>query len=856
MRIQRCLVAARKRFRLSALTVAALCCLGVSCPSAKAQPGAGDLIRTGNLVQDLSGYRWKLKRMRPGQGVVQGLNELPAADIETHVWISGRVPGDVYTDLWKAGVLEDPYWGRNSTKAQWVMLDEWWYSLQFDVGETLKDKVVRLEFDGVDYACDVWLNGNKLGRHEGMFSPFAFDVTDFVNSGPRWDKGRNILMVKLDPPPQVNHKVAGLKTPWFGDYWRDLVPFGIWRPVRLVASGKVRIDDVYVKPVVRDDGTAVVKFEVTLENHADQAMEIKMPIAIEGKNFSSETLATEVQTRVEPGKQVVTAEIDVADPQLWWPWDLGKPNLYNATIEVRLGDVVHHQQTETFGIRQIKMEWNPGFGPDEVSFPRTVMLNGKRHFIRSACWGGPPDIFVGRTSPDEYKTLIDLAKAANMNNIRIFGWHPPEIPEFYQYCDEAGLTVWQDVIPLGTANISQEPSFVERIYREAVTVIKERRNHPCLILIEGGEEAFLRAADPVFTKGFLEELGRRLQQHVDLPYVPDSPLTCAIAQSVGYKPKEAVHALAYFYSMGRWLMEDWYRSLDFPIVPELAITSVPSVESLKRFIPPDELWPPGPSWGHHWADLDRLRMQNFDCFGDERTGSLEEFVNATQDAQGTIFQLAVEHFRRAKPRCSGVSLCHFITYWPDMKWGIVDAYQEPKRSYEYVKRAYQPLLVSLDFERRRWKPGESLDAKVWLINDTYQSHQDCVVRLNIKNSDGAELAVNEFDVASVDEDSSLAIGELKWQVDSTVEDSFVVSLSLLNADGVVLSSNQYQLLIGDQEQARQRMAAMGKTRSQANLEYTYGNYYRFFPSMIGEGDASSDSADGVPRAGAFSKDQP
>ena len=154
-----------------------------------------------------------------------------------------------------------------------------------------------------------------------------------------------------------------------------------------------------------------------------------------------------------------------------------------------------------------------------------------------------------------------------------------------------------------------------------------------------------------------------MRQHVDLPYVPDSPLTCPIAQSVGYKPKEAVHALAYFYSMGRWLMEDWYTSLDFPIVPGAAITSVPSVERLKKFILEEELWPPGPSWGHHWADLQRLRMQNFDAFGDERIGSLEEFVNATQDAQGTIFQLSVEHFRRAKPRTSGIALCHFIEFF-------------------------------------------------------------------------------------------------------------------------------------------------------------------------------------------------
>lgn len=99
--------------------------LSLSSSSALAQPEAGDQVKNeGQLVQDLSGFSWKLKRMRPGQGVREGLHELPQADIETLVWMPARVPGDVYTDLWKAGALDDPYWGRNSMKAQWVMYEE------------------------------------------------------------------------------------------------------------------------------------------------------------------------------------------------------------------------------------------------------------------------------------------------------------------------------------------------------------------------------------------------------------------------------------------------------------------------------------------------------------------------------------------------------------------------------------------------------------------------------------------------------------------------------------------------------------------------------------------------------------
>ena len=125
------------------------------------------------VVRDLSGYKWKMKMMLPGEGVKASLHELPPADIETLVWNPAKIPGDVYTDLWKVGAIEDPYFGRNSVKAQWVQHYEWWYSYQFNVTEDITDQIVRIDFEGVDYSCDVWLNGVHLGRHEGAFSSFS-----------------------------------------------------------------------------------------------------------------------------------------------------------------------------------------------------------------------------------------------------------------------------------------------------------------------------------------------------------------------------------------------------------------------------------------------------------------------------------------------------------------------------------------------------------------------------------------------------------------------------------------------------------------------------------------------------------
>lgn len=811
---------------------------------------------TSQSVRDLSGMMWRFKMMLPGEGVKKGLHKLPSEDIETLVWNNAKVPGDVYTDLWKAGVIEDPYFGRNSVKAQWVQQYEWWYAYQFSVTEGVEDQVVEILFEGVDYSCEVWLNGHYLGKHEGLFSSFKFKVNDYLRIH-EWDylKGRNMLMVKLDPPPQVNAFVAGKKTPWFGDYTRDFTTIGIWRPVKLIRTGKVRFSDVYAKNSINEDGSADVNLELTVENTTDKTKEMTFQASIEGENFDMEKLEVEFKKAIKPRTHLVTENIHLENPKLWWPWDLGDPNLYKVKISLKDGETNHDVNETVFGIREVTSQWNPGFEKDvDVTFPRSTYINGKFHFIRSACWGGPPDIYVGRTDTSEYKELIRLAKEMNMNNIRIFGWHPPEIPEFYQYADEMGMTIWQDIIPLGTGNIPSDEENLAEIFNEGVKVIKERRNHPSLIMMEGGEEMMFRTRDPHFGRAFLERLGDSLVKYSGLPYVPDSPMTDHVAQEAGFKPKEAVHALRYFYDMGEWLHEDWYQTKadGYPIVPEFAITSVPSVESLEKFIPANEMWPPGLSWGHHWADLTRLRMQNWDVFGSEMKSSLEEFVNATQDAQGIIFQNGIEHFRRDKPSLSGIALCHYITYGPDMKWGIVDNYQQPKNSYYFVQKAYQPLLVNFEFKKRRWDTKEPFVGNIWVVNDFYKSYENCKVKFEIKNDAGKVLSSKTFDIEKIEENSAKSFFSIEEKVLRSVEDKFFVTLELTDDDGQVVSENDYFFLIGDQAAASARFKEWKVERlEQENKHGGYGSYYHFFEDFTGQNGKKYESGIQTPRAIGF-----
>ncbi|EIJ40718.1 beta-galactosidase/beta-glucuronidase [Galbibacter orientalis DSM 19592] len=833
--------------------------IGLSTANMYGQPNTTLSHQESNQFErDFSGMKWRMKMMLPGEGIKRGLHKLPSEDIETLVWNNAEVPGDVYTDLWKAGAIEDPYFGRNSVKAQWVQQYEWWYAYQFQVTEGIEDQVVDIVFEGVDYSCEVWLNGHYLGKNEGAFSGFSFNVNDYLRiNNHDYLKGQNMLIVKINPAPQVNALVAGKKTPWFGDYWRDIAPMGIWRPVKMVRSGKVRFKDVYAKTKINKNGSADVTMEMTIENTDDASKKMNFIISLEGKNFESEKLEFNFNENITRGTHKVTKTIHIDNPKLWWPWDLGDPNLYQAKISLKEGQVNHDINETTFGIREVTSKWNPGFEKGvDVSFPRSTYINGKFHFIRSACWGGPPDIFVGRTSPEEYYELIKMAKEMNMNNIRIFGWHPPEIPEFYQYADEMGMTIWQDMIPLGTGNFPIDEEHVSEIFNEAVKVVKERRNHPSLIMMEGGEEMMFRTRDPHAGRKFLERLGDSLQAYVPLPYVPDSPMTDHVAQEAGFKPKEAVHALRYFYDMGEWLHEDWYQTKadGYPIVPEFAITSVPSVESLRKFIPEDELWKPGLSWGHHWADLTRLRMQNWDVFGDEMKGSLEEFVNATQDAQGIIFQNGIEHFRRDKPSLSAIALCHYITYWPDMKWGIVDNYQKPKRSYYYVQKAYQPLLVNFEFKKRRWHTDEPFLGNIWVINDFYTVYKNCTINFTIKNDKKNTLFNKTYDVAKIDENSARKFFEINQDILGKVKEKFYVELELLDSDGNQISHNDYFFLIGDQEVATKHFQAWKEERLKQENENGhggYGSYYFFFDEFTRENGKDYESGTQTPRAKGF-----
>ena len=257
-------------------------------------------------------------------------------------------------------------------------------------------------------------------------------------------------------------------------------------------------------------------------------------------------------------------------------------------------------------------------------------------------------------------------------------------------------------------------------------------------------------------------------------------------------------------------------------------------ESLKKFIPEDELWPMGPSWAYHWADIDMLINLNYEVFGDYKMASLEEFVEATQIAQGTVIQFALETYRRRKPKMSGVALCHFITHVPDIKWGVVDYYGKKKIAFNWLKRSYAPLIPSLQFNKRRWNEGSEFTAQLWIVNDYQKAFENVTLEWKIMYQ-GKKTRAAGTQLVNVKQDSAEAFIDINWLIPTDAVGTFEVAVAVKGSDGNVLANNHYTLLIADQAQAKEKSLRY-LAKAQAQIDKYGHSIYRYWPNMWEEQD--------------------
>ena len=425
----------------------------------------------------LDGSDWEFKPFYGMDWLMRNSHKPDTRDI--HGWLSGgTVPGSVVHDLWQRGDIPDPTIDLNSLLIEWVPQRTWLYRKRFTAPADLQGRRVLLRFEGVDYAAQFFLNGEPLGQHASMYTPVEFDVSHVLNYGTE-----NLLAVVLDPAPAEQPQVSRTSlvrthksrmTYWW-DFCPRMVHVGIWDRVALVASGPVRIDDVWVRATLNSDYTrAEVTVQVALDGDAPA----------EGAIVLSQAGETIVRQRFERANgSTGIAQFTIEDPALWWPNGAGDQPLYEAQVTVRDANGVESDaRMITFGIREIV--FMPNDTPDTDALPYTPRVNGRKIYIKGWNWV-PIDVLYGVERPEKLEHLLTLAKRANVNMLRIWGGGLIEKEAFYDLCDRLGIMVWQEFIQSSSGidnTPSSDPAFLELLESEARHIVPRKRNHPSLTI--------------------------------------------------------------------------------------------------------------------------------------------------------------------------------------------------------------------------------------------------------------------------------------------------------------------------------------------------------------------------------------
>jgi len=634
--------------------------------------------------------------------------------------ISAPVPGEVHPALQEAGIIPDPFYGMQAKDAEWVEDKDWWYRCTFRLPEGFQQTQTFLEFDGLDTFATVLLDAQVIGQADNMFLPIRFDVTDRLGEGEE-----HVLEVRFTSAARVmaatdlegymahhSHDRIGARKyqAVFGwDWIPRLVGAGIWRGVRVVSYDRLAIHDMHVVP--RAD-TGLVETAVEIDNPTGLTVNATIVARIDGRK------ASDRRVQFMPGRHVVHMKMMITNPASWWPNGHGGQPLYTVGIEVWSDNQLIDQDSRRFAFRDIELQLR-----DEAENPVfRFLVNGRPIFIKGSNWV-PADVFPSRTTPERYRRLLELARDAGINMIRVWGGGIYEAPLFYDLCDELGLMVWQDFM-FSFAEYPEWPSFTGSVAREARAMVRELRNHPSLALWCGNNECEMDIpVDAAWKgKGLFHDLINGIVRELDpsRPYWPSSPY----GGEKGRSSEEGdYHGEPWFKAL-QFSMEHWHEQFDGDMglfMSEFPTQGPPEVESLKHFIPQKELFPTdGPVW--EWHDKDNeirhekigmtshqaLLVMISGMMGEPR--SIEEFAEWGGVLQGEFLQAQIGHYRRR--RLGGAMFWMLADAWPATGFSVIDYYLRPKPAYYYARRAFAPLSLVFSLEDGR--------ITAWAISDRAQ----------------------------------------------------------------------------------------------------------------------------------------
>ncbi len=610
--------------------------------------------------------------------------------------IPAKVPGSVYGDLLAAGQMEEPFWRDNESAALALMEHDFTYTTIFTPTEGLTDcPRVLLRFHGLDTLANITLNGTPLDYTENMHRVYEYYVKNLLLPGEnrltvRFSSPTKYIRARSGPQFATGSPDAMAGFPslrkahcMFGWDWGPRLPdAGIWRDISLLGVDTARIRDVLVKQF-HEDGRAALEIDTHITRLTDAPAEVRVSVtAPDG------TVLTGVGE---------TCRIEVPDPRLWWPAGYGGQPLYRVEAELVSGGTRLDVWSRRIGLRtmtvsRVKSEHGESF---------SHCVNGVDVFAMGMDYI-PEDNLLPRVTPERTRRLLEDARAANVNTIRVWGggYYPDDY--FYDICDELGLLVWQDFM-FACAVYNLTDAFEETITAEFVDNIRRLRSHPSLALWCGNNEMEQFAGSGLWIRAMRQKSDYIKMFQYIIPkvlkaedpqafYWPSSPSSGGDFDEPGDPSRGDVHDWDVWHGLKPFTD---YRNYLFSYVSEFGFQSFPCMETIASFTLPEDR--------NVFSYIMEKHQRNATANGRIVTylsqnylypATLDKLVYASQLLQAQAMQYGVEHWRRNRGRCMGAVIWQLNDCWPVASWAGIDYFGRWKALQYYARRFFAPVLVS------------------------------------------------------------------------------------------------------------------------------------------------------------------
>ncbi|TKJ35237.1 MAG: glycoside hydrolase family 2 [Planctomycetes bacterium B3_Pla] len=673
--------------------------------------------------------------------------EICRADFDIQDWHSTSVPSTVLAALVANGVYKDPYFGMNLKEISSEPFEKpWWCRTKFQLSKTDAEKTTLLEFDGINYSANIWLNGRQIAAStqvKGAFRRFQFDISSCIC------KGSNVLAVEVVPPEPGDFSTG------FVD-WNPPPPdrnMGIIRGVRLRFCENVSIENPFVQTNLNAEtlDEATLTASAGLANHADRTVSGILEGKIESIRFS-EAVEIEPQGR----KTVEFTDIRITNPRIWWPHTMGKPDLYDLQLKFTVDDKVSDADSVRFGIRKVEDYTNE-------AGHKGFKINGRKVLIKAAGW--TDDLFLADTL-ESIDAQLKYVKHINLNSIRLEGiWGKDHT--LYDLCDKYGILMmvgwschWEHEQYLGKpvdgryggVTSSEDIDLISKSWQDQVIWL---RNHPSIYVWAVASD---KVPKPQLEQRYIETFEK---YDPSRPYLASTGGIGSEQQIIGedivvseISGCSGVKMLGpYAYTPPVYWYTDKNRGGAYGFNTETGPgAAVPPLESIRKMIPEDHLWPIDEFWEFHcglneFATLDRYREAIDRRYG--KAGNVKEFARKAQVLNYELMRPMFEAFRANKGAATGVVQWMLNAAWPKMYWQLYDKYLMPNGAFYAAKKACEPLHLLYNYG----------DRSVYAMNDHLATFRDLRATIRVLDIDSMEVFGETLDI-SVEPDSSAKVFEL------------------------------------------------------------------------------------------------